>query len=58
MTLRLKRCVSLFVCLSLLVSACSPDKSSKAGSKASSNVSSPTRMSVVPQPRDYRHSSG
>ncbi|MCA6073175.1 MAG: hypothetical protein LE178_06600, partial [Endomicrobium sp.] len=30
----LKRCVSLFVCLSLLVSACSPDKSSKAGSKA------------------------
>ncbi|MCA6072721.1 MAG: hypothetical protein LE178_04205 [Endomicrobium sp.] len=38
MTLRLKRCVSLFVCLSLLVSACSPDKSSKAGSKASSTV--------------------
>jgi hypothetical protein len=35
MTLRLKRCVSLFVCFSLLVSACSPDKSSKAGSKAS-----------------------
>ncbi|MCA6073036.1 MAG: hypothetical protein LE178_05885, partial [Endomicrobium sp.] len=32
MTLQLKRCVSLFVCLSLLVSACSPDKSSKAGS--------------------------
>ncbi|MCA6070632.1 MAG: hypothetical protein LE180_05970 [Endomicrobium sp.] len=31
MTLRLKKCVSLFVCLSLLVSACSPDKSSKAG---------------------------
>ncbi|MCA6072830.1 MAG: hypothetical protein LE178_04770, partial [Endomicrobium sp.] len=30
MTLQLKRCVSLFVCLSLLVSACSPDKSSKA----------------------------
>ncbi|MCA6070254.1 MAG: hypothetical protein LE180_03985 [Endomicrobium sp.] len=35
MTLHLRRCVSLFVCLSLLVSACSPDKSSKAGSKAS-----------------------
>ena len=34
MTLRLRRCVSLFVCLSLLISACSPDKSSKAGSKA------------------------
>jgi hypothetical protein len=34
MTLRLKRCVSLFVCLSLLVSACSPGKSSKANSKA------------------------
>ncbi|MCA6072506.1 MAG: hypothetical protein LE178_03085, partial [Endomicrobium sp.] len=46
MTLRLRRCVSLFVCLSLLVSACSPDKSSKAGS----NVSLPTRTSVV-QPR-------
>ncbi|MCA6072720.1 MAG: hypothetical protein LE178_04200 [Endomicrobium sp.] len=28
--LRLRRCVSLFVCLSLLLSACSPDKSSKA----------------------------
>ncbi|MCA6072708.1 MAG: hypothetical protein LE178_04140 [Endomicrobium sp.] len=34
MTLQFKRCVSLFVCLSLLVSACSPDKSSKASSKA------------------------
>ena len=34
MTLRLKRCVSLFVCLSLLVSACSSDKSDKSGSKA------------------------
>ncbi|MCA6072518.1 MAG: hypothetical protein LE178_03150, partial [Endomicrobium sp.] len=33
MTLHLRRCVSLLVCLSLLVSACSPDKSSKAGSK-------------------------
>ncbi|MCA6073068.1 MAG: hypothetical protein LE178_06050 [Endomicrobium sp.] len=33
MTLQLKRCVSLFVCLSLLLSACSPDKSSKAGNK-------------------------
>ncbi|MCA6073186.1 MAG: hypothetical protein LE178_06670, partial [Endomicrobium sp.] len=31
MTLRLKRYVSLFACLSLLLSACSPDKSSKAG---------------------------
>jgi hypothetical protein len=30
MTLQLKKCVSLFVCLSLLVSACSPDKSNKA----------------------------
>ncbi|MCA6070506.1 MAG: hypothetical protein LE180_05325, partial [Endomicrobium sp.] len=30
MTLQLKRCVSLFVCLSLLLSACSPDKSNKA----------------------------
>ena len=34
MTLQLRRCVSLFVCLSLLLSACSPDKSSKASSKA------------------------
>jgi hypothetical protein len=33
MTLHLRRCVSLFVCLSLLVSACSPNKSSKAGNK-------------------------
>ncbi|MCA6070650.1 MAG: hypothetical protein LE180_06060, partial [Endomicrobium sp.] len=50
MTLQLKRCVNLFVCLSLLLSACSPDKSSKAGSKASSNVSEfTTRPSVVPQ---------
>jgi hypothetical protein len=30
MTLRLRRCVSLLVCLSLLLSACSPDKSNKA----------------------------
>ena len=35
MTLHLRRCVSLFVCLFLLISACSPNKSSKAGSKAS-----------------------
>ncbi|MCA6070626.1 MAG: hypothetical protein LE180_05935 [Endomicrobium sp.] len=42
MTLQLKRCVSLFVCLSLLVSACSPDNSSKAGGKVSSDVSSLT----------------
>ncbi|MCA6072945.1 MAG: hypothetical protein LE178_05370 [Endomicrobium sp.] len=33
MTLRLRRCVSLFVCFSLLLSACSPGKSSKASSK-------------------------
>ena len=31
MTLQFKKCVSLFVCLSLLLSACSPGKSSKAG---------------------------
>jgi hypothetical protein len=30
MTLHLKKCVSFFVCLSLLLSACSPGKSSKA----------------------------
>jgi hypothetical protein len=30
MTLHLKKCVSFFVCLSLLLSACSPDKSNKA----------------------------
>jgi hypothetical protein len=46
MTLRLRRCVSLFVCLSLLLSACSPGKSSKAGSNVSEFT---TRTSVVPQ---------
>ncbi|MCA6070766.1 MAG: hypothetical protein LE180_06705, partial [Endomicrobium sp.] len=39
MTLRLRRCVSLFVCLSLLLSACSPGKkSSKAGELARNKV--------------------
>jgi hypothetical protein len=33
MTLHLRRCVSLFVCLFLLISACSPDKSHKTNSK-------------------------
>jgi hypothetical protein len=38
MTLQLKKCVSLFVCLSLLLSACSSDKSSKAGEIARNEV--------------------
>ncbi|MCA6069776.1 MAG: hypothetical protein LE180_01435, partial [Endomicrobium sp.] len=51
MTLQLKRCVSLFVCLSLLLSACSPDKSHKAGSNVSDIT---TRTSVLPQRVDRR----
>jgi hypothetical protein len=47
MTLRLRRCVSLFVCLSLLLSACSPDKSSKAGNKVSSKASEFSRNTEV-----------
>ncbi|MCA6070130.1 MAG: hypothetical protein LE180_03345 [Endomicrobium sp.] len=37
MTLRLRRCVSLFVCFSLLVSACSSDKSNKNGNSVNRN---------------------
>ena len=50
MTLRLKRCVSLFVCFSLLVSACSPDKSSKAGSKANNKISNITTRTTKIEP--------
>ena len=46
MTLQLKKCVSLFVCLSLLLSACSPDKSSKASSKGN-NVNSGRSLTVA-----------
>ena len=38
MTLQLKKCISLFICLSLLVSACSPGKSSKANELARNKV--------------------
>ncbi|MCA6070370.1 MAG: hypothetical protein LE180_04585 [Endomicrobium sp.] len=37
MTLRLRRCVSLFVCFSLLVSACSCGKSDKKGNSVNRN---------------------
>jgi hypothetical protein len=47
MTLRLRRCVGLFVCLSLLVSACSPDKSSKAGNKVSSKANEFARNTKI-----------
>jgi hypothetical protein len=48
MTLQLRRCVSLFLCLSLLLSACSPDKSNKAVGKVSSDVSDIAGRPLVP----------
>ena len=63
MTLRLRRCVSLFVCLSLLVSACSPDKSSKAGSNKTGSAVDMARnqsniQGLVPQPQNTDTSAG
>ncbi|MCA6073103.1 MAG: hypothetical protein LE178_06230 [Endomicrobium sp.] len=63
-TLQLKRCVSLFVCLSLLLSACSPDKSSKASSnKTGSTVNDMARnqsniQELVSQPAKTDTSAG
>ena len=63
MTLQLKRCVSLFVCLSLLLSACSPDKSNKASSnKTGSTVDMARNQSniqgLAPQPQNTDTSAG